>query len=268
LSQTEVGQPGHSDLYRRSIRSLRRGQDFGSCASGAVGCITVDEGLTKGFVWVSKTTFAQWCEKAGKSKLIDTFTREGCVGLHRAGDKLHDPLLGFFFSLEEFGPMKTVKTWIPHMLADLWTEMSLPLPFTWAVSSDSWWHQLYRKHYNVKTAVLGPAAAVALTELVVRTNLVARLVGSHDDDRDLEKELLIGHSVNATMSGAAIVAAKSLGLSASALATYHVVLLASGVLVVVYALKISRREEVRASLRRLRPEWRRDMEMGAASAAA
>jgi len=198
-----------------------------------VGCITVDEGLTKGFVWVSKTTFAQWCEKAGKSKLIDTFTREGCVGLHRAGDKLHDPLLGFFFSLEEFGPMKTVKTWIPHMLADLWTEMSSPLPFMWAVSSDSWWHQLYRKHYNVKTAVLGPAAAVALTELVVRTNLVARLIGSHDDDRDLEKELLIGHSVNATMSGAAIVAAKSLGLSASALATYHVVLLASGVVVVV-----------------------------------
>jgi hypothetical protein len=229
---------------------------------------TVDGGLTRGFSWVSSTSFAEWCEKLGKFNIIDTFTRNGCRGLHRAGDKLHDPLVGFFFSLEELGPVKTVKTWIPHMLADVWTDMSLPLPFTWAVSSDHWWHQLYRRGYNVKTAALGPVVAVGLTEIVVRSDVIARLLGTHDDDRDVEKELLVAHSVNATVSGAAILAAKSLGLTASALATYDVVLLASGVLVVVYAVKISRRQEVRAGLRRLRPEWRRDMEIGATTAAA
>lgn len=123
-------------------------------------------------------------ERTGKSKIIDSFTRQGLpLGAHRAGDALHDPACGFFLAVREMGFKEACEKWPRHMASDVMTARSLPLPGTFLLKNESWVVQMYAKGLlNMRTGVIAPCLGVALTDLEVRMRFKA---GDLEDERDL-----------------------------------------------------------------------------------
>lgn len=131
-------------------------------------------GLDHGTRWACDQL--RWCdfmkavEKTGKSSVIDSFTRSGLpLGAHRAKDRLHDPVVGFYLAGKEMGFKDACTKWPQHMASDVLTPMSLPLPGTFLLKNDSWIVQMYaKKLLNLRTGVITPLIGVALTEAEVR----------------------------------------------------------------------------------------------------
>jgi hypothetical protein len=97
-------------------------------------------------------------EGVGKSSAIDAFTRKGIpLGAHKAYDVMHDPVIGIVHAVRQLGPRDTFRKWLPHMIHDATTEMSLPLPFTFKLSTESKIFRLYAARVvNLRTAVIAP----------------------------------------------------------------------------------------------------------------
>jgi hypothetical protein len=150
----------------------------------------VDSGVSSACQRLKVCDLIKALEKASKSKIIDSFTRNGLpLGSHRAADRIHDPLVGFVFAVKEMGFKEAQKTWWRHMASDVVTPRSLPLPGTYLLSKDSWIVQMYSKGLlNFRTGVISPAIGVCVTETEVRWRF--RL---SDDEENLDEILQQAH---------------------------------------------------------------------------
>ena len=170
----------------------------------ACGTPFLDRGVDGASRWFATCDAIKKLEKAGKSSLIDSFTRSRGLplGAHRACDKMHDPLLGFSYAVKEMGWREAVAKWPRHMASDVLTARSLPLPFTHLMKSDSWIVQMYAKGIvNMRTAVVTPAIGVAITEATMRARL-RRLDGETEKDKVLQDEHIKSAVVSALSAGA------------------------------------------------------------------
>jgi hypothetical protein len=160
----------------------------------------VDSGIFSACQRLKVSDFIKALEKAGKSKFIDSFARTGISkGAHRAGDKLHDPVVGFYFAVKELGFKDAFKIWPRHIASDVVTPMSLPLPGTFLIKNDSWIVQMYSIGLlNFRTGVICPAIGVGITEAEVRWRY-----GSLDDKEDLDEILQQAHLQAAAVSAIA-----------------------------------------------------------------
>lgn len=142
-------------------------------------------------------------EKRGKSALIDSFTiRNIPVGAHRGVDAFHDPLFGPVQFAREHGVKKVATVWAPHMSSDIMTKMSLPLPGTSKLGTDSLLFKLYAKGLvNVKTVIVAPGITLLITEVLVRTDVGNRVRGQRSF-KPTHQRLQKAHGVNAVAMGA------------------------------------------------------------------
>lgn len=145
-------------------------------------------GLDTGVNWASRRLAVcdtiKSFERSGKSRVIDSFTRHGLpLGAHRAGDALHDPVCGFFLAVREMGITEACVKWAPHMVSDVMTARSLPLPGTFLLKNESWVVQMYAKGLlNLRTGVVTPCLGAALTDFEVRMRFRA---GDLEGERNL-----------------------------------------------------------------------------------
>ncbi len=166
------GDPTPEDLNEQELR--RRRQRF----EDALHTYQVPA-VSGGVRWTSQRLhvcdYFKRLERAGKSSVIDSFTRTGVSkGVHRAGDALHDPILGFPLAIREMGFKEACRKWPRHMASDLVTPMSLPLPGTCLLKNDSWIVRMYSKRLlNFRSGVVSPLLGVLLTEIEVRWRLRA-----------------------------------------------------------------------------------------------
>lgn len=166
----------------------------------------LDRGVDGASRWFATCDTIKKLEKAGKSKLIDSFTATHGLplGAHRAYDKMHDPLLGFSYAVKEMGWREAAAKWPRHMASDVLTARSLPLPFTHLMKTDSWIVQMYAKGIvNIRTAVVTPAIGVAITEATVRARLRG-LDGETEKDKVLQDEHIKSAVVSALSASAMV----------------------------------------------------------------
>lgn len=185
-------------------------------------------------------------EKLGKSSMIDSFSVGGLpLGAHRATDAFHDPLFGCARYVREFGLKKTATEWVPHMTSDVLTPMSLPLPGTSKLTTDSMIIKLYAQRLvNVKTLMVAPAVTVLITELLVRADAAGRIRGNRSADLTSER-LQRAHLATAVLAGAAGLAAlATTGLTPLAVAMLSTAVLSAGAASAYYVL--SHREQFKA----------------------
>jgi hypothetical protein len=144
--------------------------------------------------------FMKVVERQGKSSVIDSFTRSGLsLGAHRAKDRLHDPVVGFYLAAKEMGFTEACRRWPRHMASDVVTPMSLPLPGTFLLKNDSWVVQLYSKGLlNLRTGVITPLIGFALTEAETRFRH-----RKESDDEIVDLALQEAHLMAALIGGSA-----------------------------------------------------------------
>lgn len=143
-------------------------------------------------------------EKLGKSSLIDSFSvRNIPLGAHRAVDVFHDPVFGPIQFARQHGAKKVATQWAPHMASDVMTKMSLPLPGTSKLGTNSLLFKLYAKGLvNVKTVMAAPGVTVLITETLARSDAGGRLRGKRSTE-PLHERLQKDHAVTAVAMGVA-----------------------------------------------------------------
>lgn len=169
----------------------------------AWGTPAVNDGTKSACLRFAECSAIKAFEKAGKSKLIDAFAREGLSkGAHRAGDKFHDPVFGFFLASKDMGFREASKVWPRHMASDVLTSRSLPLPGTFLLGNDSWIVQMYSKGWlNLRTGVITPMLGVAITDIETRWR--SRKPEAH---LDLDLTLQRSHTEAALIAGTVAIA--------------------------------------------------------------
>lgn len=169
---------------------------------GCTGAPWLHAGVRSGAKRLARCEAIKRAEVRGKSALIDAFSAAGIPkGAHRALDSFHDPVYGLVQAVREMGVKDTLEVWCPHMLSDVLTPMSLPLPGTCKGSVDSLRYRLYaRGLVNVRSVVLAPLLNVVATEAMVRADVPGHLSGERMTLEERRAALREAHAWAAVMS--------------------------------------------------------------------
>lgn len=176
---------------------------------GCTGAPWLHAGVRSGAKRLACCDAIKRAEAKGKSALIDAFSAAGIPkGAHRALDSFHDPVYGLAQAVRKMGVKDTLEVWCPHMLSDVLTPMSLPLPGTCKAGVDSLRYKLYaRGLVNVRSVVLAPLLNVVATEALVRADVPGRLSGERMTLEERRAALLEAHAWAAVVSlGLAVLA--------------------------------------------------------------
>jgi hypothetical protein len=184
------------------VRRVTRRSARVETVPGCVGAPWLHDGVRSGARRLACCDAIKRAEAKGKSALIDAFAAAGIPkGAHRALDSFHDPVYGLAQAVREMGAKDTLRVWCPHMLSDVLTPMSLPLPGTCKAGVNSLRYKLYaRGLVNVRSVVLAPLLNVAATEALVRADLQGRVRGERMTQEERRAALLEAHAWTAVVS--------------------------------------------------------------------